>query len=1255
MASREEIARSKVIVDGQPAEKALLNLKNQAKNLRLEMNKLRKANDLAGFKEKERELKGVNREMRVLKGKATDVESVLKKLNRATPKELKAAMRSLNQQVNNLEQGTKEYIKKSEQLRKVSAKYKKVQGEIRGVSNAQTSWFSKAANGFNKYFMMMASVSAGFFGLIQMTRKATQAYNEFEETLTNVYTLLSDEDMTAFGEELEKGSLQVMKKYGKEVQDVNKALFDTISAGVPAGESIAFLDQAARLSVGGVTELSTATDGMTTVLNAFNLGIEESAAVADAFFAAQKEGKTTVAELSQNIGQVAPIAYNVGVSYQELMSQMAALTKQGISTAEASTYLKGTYTALMKPSETLANMFQNELGYSLTRTEMQSRGFAQVMEDLNFLMEKYPDSVADMIPNVRGVTAAFALSGQGFEEYNRILNSVQNDTGELSSLNKAFGKQEETNAHQLKVKKAELREQTILLGQKLAPAVTMATSAMSYFVKTLMGAIDFYKENKILINSITSAIIAYGVAVKISNISSMDYIRTLVKLRASLRKVFATMKANPWAAAAALIAAAAVAIYRFTRRTKEATIETEDITKAVANMNVKFNQEKKILDDLFEPLKKTTAGTEERKAAVDKLKELYPEYLENLDLEKASLEDIENLQRRATEALYNHMLAQMQKNLMDDKFSKQFEKQAKVVQNTIENTADALVSAGMDENKALLESQKLVQDYYQSVEKFGSGQQFFLQNKKAIVDEQGNITAGVKNEFLELYDVQTALTEGLGLYQSYQKEIDSGLNKIDAVINSMKKNTAGLSNNMPTNDFNENGGGNYTPIASADKTQKELDKVKEAYEKLEEELADISLSAQGKQIKAVYDTYSKRRGILEEALDAEVISQEEYDARIIQLESDKNTQIAAINIKFQEDEKEARFKHQAELLKNEIEAIDIQHEIDLLKFEGNLEQKKELLIKYLEEKRDLELLNEELTEEQKELIILKYQARIKEVINSTEEELIKQSIENINRISELINYINEAVNGLQTAVSQYYENMNLSAEQQHENKLKMMEEQGATEEELEEEKQRYDTAQRKRDRDKAKWDKAFSVFSIIVDTARGIVKALAEQNYAHAVMLGIVGAAQGALVAAKPLPEYAEGKYDATGKSGKKYKDLPYIGIPDTGVYTSPAIFAEEDPELIVNGRDTQYLMANYPHVLSFLQNIPQYADGKTTNTNTPEQPSMPNNRNFENKIIALLANISNNTAKGMTIKQAYDAMQDVEDNYTEIANDFQA
>ena len=72
-------------------------------------------------------------------------------------------------------------------------------------------------------------------------------------------------------------------------------MFDAVSAGVPAGETIQFLNVSARLAIGGVTDLGTSTDGLTTILNAYKLETEETSKVADAFFSAQKEGKRFVA------------------------------------------------------------------------------------------------------------------------------------------------------------------------------------------------------------------------------------------------------------------------------------------------------------------------------------------------------------------------------------------------------------------------------------------------------------------------------------------------------------------------------------------------------------------------------------------------------------------------------------------------------------------------------------------------------------------------------------------------------------------------------------------------------------------------------------------------------------------------------------------------------------------------------------------------------------------------------------------------
>ena len=46
------------------------------------------------------------------------------------------------------------------------------------------------------------------------------------------------------------------------------------------------------------------------------------------------------------------------------------------------------------------------------------------------------------------------------------------------------------------------------------------------------------------------------------------------------------------------------------------------------------------MNSLFEEIKKTNAGTEERKILVDELNRNYKDYLPNLDLEKATIQEL---------------------------------------------------------------------------------------------------------------------------------------------------------------------------------------------------------------------------------------------------------------------------------------------------------------------------------------------------------------------------------------------------------------------------------------------------------------------------------------------------------------------------------------------------------------------------------------------------------------------------------------
>ena len=99
------------------------------------------------------------------------------------------------------------------------------------------------------------------------------------------------------------------RQFGDAPLNQTKAFYQIISAGAAdAAEATNILTTANKLAIGGVTDVTTAADGLTSVLNAYGLEAKDSTRVSDAMFVAMRAGKTTIAELANNVGSVAPLA-----------------------------------------------------------------------------------------------------------------------------------------------------------------------------------------------------------------------------------------------------------------------------------------------------------------------------------------------------------------------------------------------------------------------------------------------------------------------------------------------------------------------------------------------------------------------------------------------------------------------------------------------------------------------------------------------------------------------------------------------------------------------------------------------------------------------------------------------------------------------------------------------------------------------------------------------------------------------------------
>lgn len=343
----------------------------------------------------------------------------------------------------------------------VSKGLNKTKGVIQKFSNGSKKAFGVVSDSFKNTMFSAVALGTAVTGfamkaiasISQWVSTAKKDFQEFENSLTAVYTLLEEDVFNKHAADLESGAIKIMQEYNLSIEDVNKSLFDSVSAGIEAADATEFLGTAAKLAKGGVTNLSNAVDGMTSILNAYGLEATEATKVADAFFTAQKFGKTTVEQLSNNIGKIAPIAKAAGLSYQELLAATSQLTLSGISTDEAVTALKGSLQAIISPTEDAAKKMA-ELGIPTGKAAFEGEKFGATMEKIKNSTGANIDVISKLIPNIRGLLAITSVATkEGLQKYDDILQAVKTDH---NSLTEALEKQMNVTREQIATERGKL-------------------------------------------------------------------------------------------------------------------------------------------------------------------------------------------------------------------------------------------------------------------------------------------------------------------------------------------------------------------------------------------------------------------------------------------------------------------------------------------------------------------------------------------------------------------------------------------------------------------------------------------------------------------------------------------------------------------------------------------------------------------------------------------------------------------------------
>lgn len=306
--------------------------------------------------------------------------------------------------------------------------------------------------------------------LVAAGTAATKYADEYEDSAAKLQTLVDDGSISM--EDMQKKVIAASNETGIAADVTNDAMYQYVSATQDVDGATDGFVISAKSAVGGFTDVTTAIDGLTTVMNAYHLkGSDNMSDIADKMLMTQNKGKTTFGELSQSLGQVVPTAYSANMSLDELLGSVATLTANGIQTSSAITGIKAALSNIISPTDD-AKAAAEALGIQWDAAALQEKGWTGLLEDVRNSMKEAAPEYLELTDQAKAYNEQLEKLTQTQEantstidslttENDRLkkqMKSVKETSGSSSNEYKALSEQYDANVDKIKALKKENKE-----------------------------------------------------------------------------------------------------------------------------------------------------------------------------------------------------------------------------------------------------------------------------------------------------------------------------------------------------------------------------------------------------------------------------------------------------------------------------------------------------------------------------------------------------------------------------------------------------------------------------------------------------------------------------------------------------------------------------------------------------------------------------------------------------------------------------
>lgn len=465
---------------------------------------------------------------------------------------------------------SKQYIALEQDIQKTEASLKRLNSEQGGLSaniEALGKKFEKAGEEIESVGKKIAPVSAAAgAGLVAATKSAS----DFEDGMAKMSTLFDTTQVSV--SDLSKEFIQLSNETGKGATELAEAGYQALSASVPIQNVGTFVKTSAELAKVGFTDTSTAVDVLTTAINAYGLSANDAEKIANNLVNTQNLGKTTVNELAASMGKIIPTASSMGVNLNNLCTVYAEMTKQGIATAEATTYANEMLNEIGDSGSTVAGILQQETGESFQQLMADGNSLGDVLQILKDYAERTGTNFNELWSSTSAGKAALAITNSGAEDFNNTLQTMAGSTDVLGQGLEKLATPSAEAKKAMNMLKNDLMELGLVILESITPLIESTAEHIQQFTEWFSNLDPNIKQAIVVILSLIAALgpvlivigkISIGIGRIIDVVNKLQPILgpVFAGIKTSLSGLFGLIAANPVIAIIVAIVAAVVLLW----------------------------------------------------------------------------------------------------------------------------------------------------------------------------------------------------------------------------------------------------------------------------------------------------------------------------------------------------------------------------------------------------------------------------------------------------------------------------------------------------------------------------------------------------------------------------------------------------------------------------------------------------------------------------------------------------------------------